>query len=48
MIESDVQPAVEKIKSSISTTMLNLLKKQKFSGAKVLVTKLNSEASIKN
>lgn len=47
MIESDVQSAVEKIKSSISTTMLNLLKKQKFSGAKVLVTKLNSEASIK-
>ncbi|CAI6354000.1 unnamed protein product [Macrosiphum euphorbiae] len=48
MIESDVQLAVENIKSSISTKMINLLKKQKFSGAKILVTKLNPEASVKN
>lgn len=48
MIESDVQLAVDNIKSSISTTMIKSLKKQKFSGAKILVTKLNSEASVKN
>lgn len=48
MIESDVQLAVENIKSLISTKMINLLKKQKFSGAKILVTKLNPEASVKN
>jgi len=43
MIESEVKLALENIKSLMSTTMMNLLKKQKFSGAKILVTKLNSK-----
>lgn len=41
MIESDVEMAEKNIKSLISTTMMNLLKKQKFSGAQVLVNKLS-------
>jgi hypothetical protein len=45
MIESEVKLALENIKSLMSTTMMNLLKKQTFSGAKVLVTKLNSKAA---
>jgi len=46
MIESDIKLALENIKSLISTKTMNLLKKQKFSGAKVLVTKLNSKAAV--
>jgi len=47
MIESEVELAVKNIKSLFSTTMMNLLKEQKFAGAKVLVTKLNSLATNK-
>lgn len=40
MMESNVQPAIKTIKSLFAANMMQLLKKQTFSGAKVLATKL--------
>lgn len=42
IIESNVQMAVTTIKSIIASKSEKLLKKQIFSGAKILTTKLNS------
>lgn len=43
MIESKIKSAEKHIKSLISPKIMKLLQQQKFSGAKVLTTKLKSD-----